>query len=221
MSQRVVNLDSTHHAVRDLLPWFVAGTLDAAESRLVDAHLQTCAACRGEVEWERQLREANNVELPARDVNRAFAALRARLPAPARAATPSWRERLQAWRENVLPRPWLGWALAAQTAMIAGLVVVLASTRVQMADETHTYRALSRPAAAEPARLVVAFAPHTEVAELRRVLLASGARIVDGPTAADAYILAVAAEKLDAAVQQLRAEKSVLLVQPLEAKAAH
>jgi len=220
VSTRVVNLDSTHHAVRDLLPWFLTGTLDETESRLVDGHLQTCAACRGEFEWERQLREANNVALPGRDVERALAALRARLPAPAR-TTPSWRARLQVWRENVLPRPWLGWALAAQTAMIAGLVVVLASTRVQTADEAHTYRALSRPAAAEPARLVVAFAPHTEVAELRRVLLANGARIVDGPTAADAYILAVAPEKLDAAVQQLRAEKSVLLVQSLEAKALH
>ena len=53
------------------------------------------------------------------------------------------------------------------------------------------------------------------------MLLASGARIVDGPTAADAYILAVAPEKLEAAMQQLRAEKSVLLVQSLEAKAVH
>jgi len=220
VSTRVVNLDSTHHAVRDLLPWFVTGALGETETHLVDGHLQTCAACRGELEWERQLREANNVELPGRDVDRAFAALRARLPAHAR-ATSSWRERLQAWRESVLPRPWLGWALAAQTAAISVLLVVLASTRVQTADEAHTYRALSRPAAAEPARLVVAFAPHTEVAELRRVLLANGARIVDGPTAADAYILAVAPEKLDAAVQQLRAEKSVLLVQSLEAKALH
>jgi len=220
VSTRVVNLDSAHGEVRDLLPWFLTGTLDETESRLVDAHLQTCAACRGELEWERQLREANNVELPGRDVDRAFAALRARLPAHAR-ATPSWRERLQAWRESVLPRPWLGWALVAQTAAISVLLVVLASTRAQTADESHTYRALSRPVSTEPARLVVAFAPHTEVAELRRVLLASGARIVDGPTAADAYILAVAPEKLDAAVQQLRAEKSVLLVQSLEAKAAH
>ena len=52
MSPRVVNLDSAHGEVRELLPWFVAGTLDGAESRLVDAHLQACAACRGELEWE-------------------------------------------------------------------------------------------------------------------------------------------------------------------------
>ncbi|MBS0582218.1 MAG: zf-HC2 domain-containing protein [Proteobacteria bacterium] len=220
MSPRVVNLDSAHGEVRELLPWFVAGTLDEAESRFVDTHLQACAACRGELEWERQLRAANNVALPGRDVDRAFAALRARLPA-GRRETMSWRERLRAWRENVLPRPWLGWALAAQTTAIGILAVALVSARVQTADEAPTYRALSRPVAVEPARLVVAFAPQTEVAELRRVLLASGARIVDGPTAADAYILAVAPERLDAAVQQLRAEKSVLLVQSLEAKAAH
>jgi hypothetical protein len=220
VSPRVVNLDSAHREVRDLLPWFVSGALGEAENRLVDAHLQTCAACRGELEWEAQLREANNVALPSRDVDRAFAALQARLPARARPA-PSWRVRLSAWREALLPRPWLGWALAAQTAIAVVLAVALVSARVQIADATHTYRALSRPATAEPARLVVAFAPQTEVAELRRVLLANGARIVDGPTAADAYILAVPPERLDAAVQQLRAEKSVLLVQSLEAKAAH
>ncbi|MBR0346176.1 MAG: zf-HC2 domain-containing protein, partial [Rudaea sp.] len=32
------------------------GTLDEAEQRLVDEHLKACAACRGELEWERQLR---------------------------------------------------------------------------------------------------------------------------------------------------------------------
>lgn len=220
MSARVVNLDSAHSEVRDLLPWFVAGTLGEDERRLVDEHVQACAACRGELEWERQLRAANNVAMPERDVDRAFAALRARLPSPAR--TPSVFERLQARFDRLLPRPWLGWAVAVQAVAIVGLAVALIAGRVQPdGASAPIYRALARPAAAEPARLVVAFAPQTQVGELRRVLLASGARIVDGPTAADAYILAVAPERAEATLQQLRAEPSVLLVQSLDAKAAH
>lgn len=216
MTARVVNLDSAHREVRDLLPWFVTGALDDEENRLVGEHLQTCAACRGELEWEQQLRAANNVAVPARDVDRAFAALRARLPAAAQAVP--LRDRLRALRDRLLPRPWVGWALAVQTAAIFGLGIALVSVRMQPgAGEAPEYRALSRPAAAEPARLVVAFAPQTQVAELRRVLLAHGARIVDGPTAADAYIVAVARDRADAAVQQLRAERSVLLVQSLDA----
>lgn len=220
MTARVVNLDSAHREMRDLLPWFVMGTLEENESRLVEEHLQQCSACRGELEWERQLRAANNVALPERDVGRAFAALRARLPVDAPKI--SLFDRLRAVRERVLPRPWLGWALAAQSLAIVGLCVALVSGRVfPGAQEAHSYRALSRPASAEPARVVVAFAPQTRIDEMRRVLLESGARIVDGPTGADAFILAVAPERLDAAVQQLRAEKSVLLVQSLEAKAPH
>ena len=220
MTARVVNLDSAHREMRDLLPWFVMGTLDVNESRLVEEHLQQCSACRGELEWERQLRSANNVALPERDVDRAFAALRARLPADTR--KPSLFDRLRAVRERVLPRPWLGWVLAAQSLAIIGLCVALVSGGMLFGTgEAHTYRALSRPVSGEPARVVVAFAPQTRIEEMRRVLLESGARIVDGPTAADAFILAVAPERLDAAVQQLRAEKSVLLVQSLEARAPH
>lgn len=216
MTARVVNLDPLHAEVRDLLPWFLAGTLDAAESHRVDEHLRGCAACRSELDWERQLRAANNVALPEHDVDRAFAAMRARLPARSREVP--WLQRL---RERLQPRPWGGWLLAAQAVAILGLAVALWSGRMQPLSETHTYRALSRPVAAEPARLVVAFAPQTPLADMRRMLLASGARIIDGPTAADAYILAVTPERAEAAAQLLRAEPSVLLVQPLDAGAGH
>lgn len=216
MNGRVVNFESAHGEARDLLPWFVIGALDENETRVVEEHLRACAACRSELEWERQLRAANNAPLSGRDVDRAFAALRARLPAPVRRVTPG--ERLRRWFERKRPRPWLGWALAAQAAAIIGLGTALVAGRAP-SDAPHLYRALSRPVGAEPARLVVAFAPQTQIGDVRRVLLASGARIVDGPTAADAYILAVAPERLEAAVQQLRAENSVLLVASLDAGA--
>ncbi|HEY8010646.1 MAG TPA: zf-HC2 domain-containing protein [Rudaea sp.] len=224
MSARIVNLGSpTHQKVQDLLPWFVMKTLDDADREVVDAHLRTCAACQRDVEWHRQLREAHNDPLPARDVDRAFAALRAQLPASG--VTPaSTSGGLRAiWQRFGFDRPFVGWALALQSVVIVGLASVLAFGYGKAGtDESRLFHALGRPAATvAPARLVVVFAPQATQADMRRVLLASETRIVDGPTAADAYILAVAPAQAEHAVQMLRAEQSVLLIQSLDAKDAH
>jgi hypothetical protein len=114
-----------------------------------------------------------------------------------------------------------------QSVLIVGLTGALAlgvgrAGSSRSTGDAALFHALGRPVATLPAaRLVIAFAPQTSVAEMRRVLLASGARIVDGPTAADAYILAVAPERAEQALQSLRAEHSVLLIQSLDAKDIH
>jgi hypothetical protein len=223
MSARIVNLGSpAHQNAQDLLAWFVMGTLDDVERAMVDEHVRGCAVCQRDVAWHQQLREANNEPAPVRDVDRAFAALRARLPAPSVASARSGRMASDRnWLNWV--RPWSGWALALQTLVILGLASVLwfGSARFG-SSEPAQFHALGRAGAAlTTARLVVVFAPQASAAEMRRVLLASRTRIVDGPTAADAYILAVAPDHAEQAMQQLRAEHSVLLIQSLDAKDAH
>ncbi|TLY52458.1 MAG: hypothetical protein E6K53_04295 [Gammaproteobacteria bacterium] len=219
MSANVVNLGSgAHQTVAELLPWFVMATLDADECALVESHLADCAACRRELEWHRQLRTAQAAPVAARDVDRAFAALRARLPAPARAPRMRLWEALGAWwRAQSTP---MRWAFALQPLLIVGLAVALVGGHggPAAAPSPQIYHALARPSAETSGRLVVVFAPQVTQAEMRRVLLASGTRIVDGPTAADAYILAVAPERAAQAAQQLRAESSVLLIQSLDAE---
>ncbi len=221
MSAKVVNLGSpTHQSVAELLPWFVMATLDTDECTLVESHLADCAACRRELEWHRQLRTAQAAPVAARDVDRAFAALRARIPAPA--------PRMRAW--EVLRIWWqaqsatMRWAFALQPLLIVGLAVALVAGRgapVAAPSLPQIYHALARPAVETSGRLVVVFAPQATQAQMRRALLASGTRIVDGPTAADAYILAVAPERAAQAAQQLRAESSVLLIQSLDAESVH
>ncbi len=220
MSARIVNLGAqTHQQVQDLLPWFVMKTLDEADREFVDAHLRTCVACQRDVEWHQQMREVHNEPLPERDVDGAFAALRARLPASV--VTPVSTSGLRSmWRRWRFDRPFVGWALALQAVVIVGLASVLAFGYGKIGtDEPHLFHALGRAAPiVAPARLVVVFAPQATQADMRRVLLASETRIVDGPTAADAYILAVAPAQAAHAVQLLRAEPSVLLIQSLDAK---
>jgi cysteine synthase len=59
------------------------------------------------------------------------------------------------------------------------------------------------------------FKPDTTEREMRRILQASGARVVDGPTVTDAYVLALPAAQAPAALARLRAEPAVTLAQAL------
>ncbi|MEP6938629.1 MAG: zf-HC2 domain-containing protein [Rudaea sp.] len=218
MTARIVSLDPSHQRLQDMLPWFVMGTLDDDERVLVEQHVSGCASCRREIVWHEQLRDANLAQPLERDAGRAFAALRERLPGRG-VESASWVANLVEWWQS--QQTWLRWTLALQPLAIAALAgaLLMVSTRAMHVPEG-AFHALARSADAS-ARLVVVFSPQATQAEMRRVLLASGARIVDGPTAADAYVLAVAPDRAEQAERQLRTEHSVLLIQSLEAERAH
>jgi hypothetical protein len=51
---------------------------------------------------------------------------------------------------------------------------------------------------------------------MSQALQAAGARLIDGPTAADAYVLHIAPAERNRALAMLRARKDVMLAQPLD-----
>jgi hypothetical protein len=106
---------------------------------------------------------------------------------------------------------WLGWAVAAQFLLIAGLGAFTLSER------TPRYQTLGAPTPPPAGDVVVMFRPDTPERDLRRLLQASGARLVDGPTASDAYVLRVAAGQRETVLAALRASPEVALAQPLGA----
>ena len=59
------------------------------------------------------------------------------------------------------------------------------------------------------------FDPAVTELDLRRMLRAVGARIVDGPTQANAYLLDVAPEAREQALRALKVDRRVVLVEPL------
>jgi hypothetical protein len=61
----------THEEVQKVLPWYANHRLDAEESRRVEAHLTTCAICRGDVEGLNAVLAAHEKSLPERPVNEA------------------------------------------------------------------------------------------------------------------------------------------------------
>jgi anti-sigma factor RsiW len=217
MSGRVLRFEgSAHDETERLLPWFVNGTLADDELANVQQHLAQCARCQQEVETLRQL-QAVCVHESGTDgsvaIVPAFARLRTRIAsATAHAPRSRWSGVLGGWWQAA---PWLRAAIAAQFGVIVLLGVWLIAT-----PPPAGYRTLGDAGAAASApgtgQLVVMFDPHIDEAQLRRLLQASGARIVDGPTAAGAYVLAVPAARIATVRDALRAAPGVVLVETLE-----
>jgi len=63
---------------------------------------------------------------------------------------------------------------------------------------------------------VVIFRPDTPERVIRSALTSVGARIVDGPTAADAYVLQVPAAQRTQALAQLRSRNTIVLAEPVD-----
>jgi hypothetical protein len=206
---KVIPLDADPHAaVRALLPWYATGRLDADELAQVDSHLAACPKCRDELAFERRMLAAQ----PAADtcdVDRGWVAMRKLIKASARAGQPRvpWPRRGTGWRMH--------WVVGAQFAAIAVLLAVIVLPRAGPG----VYRALGNPTAAVPPNAMVMFKPGATEEEIRAALRASGARIVDGPTAGNAYLLRIARETPAVeAVARLRAQPAVALAESLEAR---
>jgi hypothetical protein len=182
--------------VQELLPWYVTGRLDADEQARVQAHADGCPECQAELRTEARL-EAEVARLPL-NVERGWADMRGRLAAE---AAPARRVRV--------PMAWLGWGLAAALAVAVGATWL-------PQEEPAAYHALgAAPPTSAAGDIVVVFLPETTERHMREVLKASEARLADGPTATNGYVLRVAPARRPAALATLRADKAVVVAEPL------
>jgi anti-sigma-K factor RskA len=216
MTGRVLQLDLAAHKVADvLLPWFVNGTLEGDERAFVEQHVSRCGRCQREVEWLRGLHAACIAGEAAPGAAPALRNLRRRLEEPPRGRGPVSSLR-QLWSRA---RPWSRWLIAAELAA----VVALGAWLLPAADGPALYRTLGAGtgSVATSGNIVVVFDPTTPEADLRRILRQAGARIVDGPTQANAYVLDVPGRRQEQALQALRAERATVLVEPLAPQGVH
>lgn len=191
-------MDDAHREAQELMPWLATGRLEPDERARVQAHVDACADCQAALKAEQRL-EAEVARLPL-DVERGWADMRARLTAEA--APVRVRRPVAAWA---------GWGVAAALAVTAGAAWV---PQLRPA-EYHTLGAA--PTAASPGGdIVVVFLPDTTEQAMREALKASGARLTDGPTAANGYVLRVAPARRAAALATLRASKAVVVAEPLD-----
>ena len=195
--------DEPHDALAELLPWYVTGQLPPDEAARVAAHVASCAECQAEVAFQQRL-EAEVARLPL-DVERGWADMRSRIEANDDAPLPAPRRSGRT--------AWIGWGVAATFAVVAGAswLPQIVPTRTAAPE----YAALGQAAADQSGNVVVVFHPDTTERQLRAVLKAGDARIVDGPTAAGGYVLRVPTAQKDAALAALRAQDRVVLAEPI------
>ena len=115
--------DCANVEMRELLPEFAAGKLDAPARARVEVHLSLCAECASELETLRLVRAAF-ANVPAVDAGRIVAAL----PKPAAAPEPS--------RVGAPVKRWLDWRIAAAlTTITVGGLSLAVSQRIRPATD--------------------------------------------------------------------------------------
>ena len=196
-----------HSDIQELLPWYAVGTLEPQETAVVEAHLERCADCKAELALDLRLRGAIG-DLPL-DVERGWAALRRVIDRAPVARKPSQRPFLNAFAFFSRPLK-LGWFLGAQAAFALMALAIVGHPPAPM-----PYRALATPRSAASGNAIVIFRDDAREQVMRAALLASGARVIDGPTPAGAYILIIPVNR-DLGLARLRGTPAVALAEPLD-----
>jgi hypothetical protein len=217
MAGRIIPLPfDPHRKVEALLPWYARGQLEPEDHDLVEAHLAGCVQCRDELAFEARL--AQSIETSPPDPEEGWARMQARIEQQQRgqAAEATIRPRLR--RQSAAPAMALpggfGWAAAASALLLVGGAVIYGTWT--QPDRYHALSAAKAPAG----NLVVIFKPETSEAAIRALLKANHARIVDGPSTADAYVLATPGAERDAALARLRGDPALVLAEPVDGTGA-
>ena len=105
--------NATHTRVERLLPWYVNGTLDAEDLRLVERHLDSCRTCESDVELLRHVAGAVTAATP--------------VPLVPESSAADFIDRLPADGMPMRSRRRSAWLLAAAAALAA----ILLSARIE------------------------------------------------------------------------------------------
>jgi hypothetical protein len=220
-----------HQYATGLIPWYVNGTLAAAEAAKLGAHLDMCAPCRRDYEAQLRLFEAMQPEATL-----VFAAEPSFRKLMARIGTGEDAGELASTR----PAPVAPIPVAARRARAPGRMARWLAAAVVLEGlglgyggwVWHTSTLSTAPAyvtltAPEPsyhdsARVRIVFRSTLSVQDLGKILHQAGAHIIDGPTDSNVYTLGFADTGVNAGLAErriaaLRANTDVLFAEPLGA----
>ena len=224
-------IEEQHRQIRQLLPWYVNGSLQGHERQLVEAHLRSCFLCGKELLELRNLSRAVN---GASDLDVAaevsFANLRIKMHGKPMAGKVSAMDEYQ----PIAP----GWAwlaahrvkwLASPGAMAVKHLAIAASLLLALIPLTlHLWKpitagdyftlAANKPVDSGHGLLHVVFAKSTSDADVDALLAQVNGRRMDGPNSVGAYTVQLddSEESRDPAriIEFLRRQQLVLLVEP-------
>jgi anti-sigma factor RsiW len=220
-----------HDEAFELIPWLVNGRISRSEQEWLERHLSECEECRREVAVQHRLRRAircneSNIEYAP---HASFQRLWSQIEASERSAAPvdgidrgmdPGRSMLEAHRATLPPQRWL---VAAATLLAVGLGLVMAMTwRAQSPGRAADYRTATAPQTQRDreGQIRAVFAPSVTVDELTHIVSETRLSIVEGPSDAGVYTLAVQPGQdlaVAAALERLRRDPRVRFAEPVVA----
>jgi hypothetical protein len=195
-----------HDEAEELLPWYATGQLEEADRVRVEDHLASCSDCREQLTFERRMVQEFRASDPEMDAG--WTRLRSRIEAQTPQPWQLPREAGGVWKMFRQP------AVAALAAAQVGFLVLSAGILLSLSRPT--YHALGSVPAPTAANVIVIFRADATEQDIRDALKASGASIVGGPTAADAYLLRVSANQRSQALNRLRSDDDVQMAEPID-----
>lgn len=189
-----------HADVARLLPWYVNGTLSAAERERVERHVHECLSCYSALQQERQLSASVRTRSAASiSAEQGFDRLMARIDGSRRARG-----------GGALARAGAPAVAAAGVAALAAVVLVwLGVAGIGAGSYETAARGEGRPGPL----LDVVFAESVSAAERRALLDELGATVVAGPSDIGRYTVRVdtasASDALQTVIERLRDDERV------------
>lgn len=198
--------DQPHDQSEVLLPWYATEQLEPADRLVVERHLSSCADCREQLRIERRLIQEFRGFAP--DVDAGWTRLRNRIQTPDRRRSRHGSTPARKW--NIVRHPAVAALAAAQLAMLViggGWLMTLSKP---------AYHALGSASAPAPADAIIIFRPGATEQDVRAMLRAANASIVEGPTDADAYLLHIPGNARRQSLARLQASPDVQMAQPID-----
>jgi hypothetical protein len=221
----MMDSSSVHRQAWDLIPWIVNDSASESERQAVQPHLESCADCREELEFQRQLQAAMAQRTaPDIDARDSWQRLRSRLDS---AAGPVAAVRGARRHSHRAAKGGMSWLIAAMVVQAIGLGALGAAwwsrpsaSGSVPAGYAAVYRTLSAPESALPAATIrVVFAPDLTMAQLQAVLAAARLQVRAGPNEVGVWTLGPAGDSnrvaTDAALRELRASSQVRFAEAL------
>jgi hypothetical protein len=202
-----------HDQVSQLLPWYINESLNADEKTLVEAHLKHCQWCQQALANERLMIKGIEPNIQVPNVDDAFVKMMNRIESTSSTTTKNTSSLFQQIRKKwfspvSIPMAWL---VLPQFAVL--LIIVLSLT--DLLKNEANYQALSNGSAIN-SNVVIIFKSKATLAEVTGTLQRYDARIVDGPTVTNAYLLQVPNEQLEQVINGLRIDKNVEYIHQLK-----
>jgi hypothetical protein len=197
----------------ELLPFYVNGTLDAADRAWVDAYVREHPTAASELAWARSLRQRLQEDVPAVSsevgLDRAMRRIRGERPVAQRERRQepsSLVDKLRAGLAALLPQPMLRPALVGALALVAVQgAVILHMAASRDADDSTQIRAIPPGAVADAGPyLKINFKGEARESEIRLLLVEVNGSLAAGPGQLGDYYVRVSAAKIDALRDKVR-----------------